>query len=108
MWRKQHFVNVYHETHQIIKAQAALNNKSMKDTFKEILDETGIIQYEPYKYTLNKPTMRKNILIQTSKEDRIRLKEAANKAGTSMLIYTWYLVEYWVSNHKRLETTEHN
>ena len=108
MWRKQYFVNVYHETHQIIKAHATLNNKSMKDTFKKILDETGFILYEPYKYTLVKPSLRKNILIQTSKEDLIRLKEAANKAGTSMLIYTWYLVEYWAANHKRLETTEHN
>lgn len=108
MWRKQHFVNVYQETHHIIKAHAILNNKSMKDTFKEILDETGFIPYEPYKYTLVKPLSRKNILIQTSNEDLIRLKEAANKAGTSLLIYTWYLVEYWAANLKRLETTEHN
>lgn len=108
MFRRQYFVNVYDDTHQIVKEHAASQNKSMKEAFKDILDATGTIPYEPYKYKFLKPVIRKNVLIQVSYDDLSRLKKAANEAGTTLLKYTWYIVTHWKAESKHLNVLEHN
>lgn len=108
MVRRQHFVNVYNDTHHIVKAYAASHKMTVKEAFKEILDATGTIPYEPYRYKFHKPEIRKHILIQVSINDLSRLKKAADEAGTTLLKYSWYIVAHWKANNERLTTLEHN